>query len=169
MLSKIIRLNFIRSIYKVFSYLNTFIVDKVLSSIRFRALIKNSGKKSYCHYSVEIKYGDNITIGDYTRIGPNSTLGAMETIDIGSNVVISKEVFIETAGLDFKSDIFPYQHKGKKIVIHDNVWIGARAIILGGVQIGKNSIIGAGVVVSKSVPENSIVVGQQPRVMDIRH
>jgi len=149
--------------------MNAFIVDKVLSSIRFRALVKNSGKKSHCHYSVEIKYGENITIGDYTRIGSNSTLGAMETIHIGSHVVISKEVFIETAGLDFKSHTFPYKHKGKKIVIHDNVWIGARAMILGGVEIGKNSVIGAGVVVSKSVPENSVVVGQQPRIMDIRH
>ena len=52
---------------------------------------------------------------------------------------INKEVFTKTAGLDFKSDTFPYQQVGKMIVIHDNVWIGAGAIIIGGVEIGKKS------------------------------
>lgn len=166
MLAKIIRLGIVRIIYKFFSSINSFFCDRVLSSIKFRALVKNSGAKSYCHHSVEIKYGDNIVIGKNTRIGPGSTLGAMETIYIGSNVVISKDVFIETAGLDFKNHSIPYNHKAKKIIINDNVWIGARAIILGGVEIGENSIIGAGTVISKSIPKNSIVVGQQPEIRD---
>lgn len=165
MVSKLAKNGLIGFIYRSFSKIHRFFIDRFLSSIKFRSLIKKSGIKSYCHYSVEIKFGHNITIGDHTRIGPESTLGALETITIGSNVVVSKGVIIETAGLDFKSKSIPYSHKGRKIIIEDKVWIGARAIILGGVTIGENSIIGAGVVVSKDIPANSIAVGSQPRIM----
>ncbi len=40
----------------------------------------------------------------------------------------------------------------KKVVIEDNVWIGAN------VTIGKNTIIGSGSVVTKNIPENVIAV-----------
>lgn len=165
MIAKIARLRIINILFICLYKFNKFIVDRVLSSLKFRTLIKNSGIKSFCHFTVEIKFGENISIGDHTRIGPKSTLGALENIIIGSNVVVSKEVIIETAGLDFKSKTFPYKHKGKKITIEDNVWIGARAVILGGVTIGKNSIIGAGVVISKDVKADSVIVGNQPRVL----
>ncbi|PKB42614.1 maltose O-acetyltransferase [Cellulophaga sp. RHA19] len=168
MFSKLVKSKIIRTLYVFCSKIHSLFVDRVLSSLKFRALIKNSGEKCYCHYSVEIKYGQNISIGNNTRIGPNSTLGALGNIKIGSNVVVSKGVIIETAGLDFKSNSIPYKHKGKEITIGDNVWIGARAIILGGVHIGKDSIIGAGVVVSKTVPPNHILVGQQSRIIPKR-
>ena len=137
-----------------------------VSAIRFRALIKNAGSGCSCHYSVEIKYPEKITIGDSTRIGPNSTLGGYGGIKIGSNVVVSKNVLIESAGLDFKNNKVPYKHKAMPIVIEDEVWIGANAIILGGVTLGKGSIIGAGAVVSKSLPENTIVVQASTRKLE---
>ena len=46
-----------------------------------------------------------------------------------------------------------------KIVIEDNVWLGAGVIILPGVIIGENSIIAAGAVVTKNVEKNSIMGG----------
>ena len=45
------------------------------------------------------------------------------------------------------------------VVIGENVWIGARAIILKGVTIGDNAIVGAASVVTKPVPANSVVAG----------
>lgn len=45
------------------------------------------------------------------------------------------------------------------MVIEDNVFIGARCIILKGVTIGENSIVGAGSVVTKSIPANEIWAG----------
>ncbi|MPN39359.1 putative acetyltransferase [bioreactor metagenome] len=47
------------------------------------------------------------------------------------------------------------------IVIGDDVWIAAGAIILNGVSIGEGSIIGAGSVINKSVPPYTIVVGSK--------
>jgi acetyltransferase-like isoleucine patch superfamily enzyme len=130
--------------------------------MKLRAVIKDVGRKSSCHWTVEIKYGDNIKIGYHSSIGPYSCLGAKSPIAIGSYVRVSRGVIIETAGLDLTKPV-PYPHVSKEIVIEDGVWIASNAVILGGVTIGKNSIIGAGAVVSKNVPPNSIMVGQALR------
>lgn len=51
------------------------------------------------------------------------------------------------------------------IIVHDDVWIGAGAIILPGCTIGECSVIGAGAVVTKDVPPFSVVVGNPARVI----
>lgn len=144
------------------SIVNVF--NDLWSYLRVKALIKNSVRCSV-HYSVEIKYGENITIGDSTLIGKYSCLGAMSPITIGNHVRISRGVIIETAGLNL-SEQPPYQHNSKPIVIGDGVWIASNAIILGGVTIGENSIIGAGAVITKNIPSNSIVVGSKVRLLE---
>lgn len=55
----------------------------------------------------------------------------------------------------------------RPVVIGDDVWIAARAIILPGVTIGKGSIIGAGAVVTKDVPEYAVVGEILPELLDI--
>lgn len=50
------------------------------------------------------------------------------------------------------------------IIIRDNVFVGAGAIVLPGVTIGPNAIVAAGAVVTKDVPENSVVAGVPARV-----
>ena len=54
-------------------------------------------------------------------------------------------------------DHFDYQTS--KIVIDDNVFIGAKCILMGDIKIGKNVIIAAGSVVTKDVPPNSVYGG----------
>ena len=132
------------------------------SHLKMRSLIKSVGRKSFCHWTTEIKFGKNISIGYHTSIGPYSCIGAMSPVTIGSYVRISRGVVIETAGLNLLVPP-PYPHISKPIIIEDGVWIASNAIILGGVRIGANSIIGAGAVVTKNVEAGSIVVGQAAR------
>jgi maltose O-acetyltransferase len=138
------------------------VFSSFVSHIKLRALVKDVGRKSSCHWTVEHKYGENIKIGYHSSIGPYSCIGAKSKITIGSHVRISRGVIIETAGLDLSQPV-PYPHISKEIIIEDGVWIASNAIILGGVTIGANSIIGAGAVVSKDVKPNSIMVGQPLR------
>lgn len=51
-------------------------------------------------------------------------------------------------------------------IIEENVYIGAKAMILGKITIGKNSKIGAGAIVLKDVPPNSTVIGEQAHIME---
>lgn len=60
-------------------------------------------------------------------------------------------------------EILDIQNWGVKI--HDNVFIGARSIILPGVEIGENSIIGAGSVIVKDVPDNVVVAGNPAQIL----
>jgi acetyltransferase-like isoleucine patch superfamily enzyme len=55
------------------------------------------------------------------------------------------------------------------MVIEDDVWIGAGAIILPGVRIGRHSVIAAGSVVTKSVDAYSVYAGNPARkIKEIR-
>jgi acetyltransferase-like isoleucine patch superfamily enzyme len=45
------------------------------------------------------------------------------------------------------------------VIIEDDVWIGANAVVLPGVTIGKHSVVAAVAVVTKDVEEGSLVAG----------
>lgn len=51
------------------------------------------------------------------------------------------------------------------IVIGNDVYIGIRSIILPGVTIGNRCVIGAGAVVTRSIPDNCVVVGVPARII----
>lgn len=105
-----------------------------------------------------------LTIGENVGMS-QAALICHKSITIGNNVKIGGGVCIydtDFHSLDpeircSKEDI---KHRAEKpVTICDNVFIGAKSIILKGVTIGENSIIGAGSVVTKSVPANEIWAG----------
>ncbi len=55
--------------------------------------------------------------------------------------------------------------KSSRPTIGDNVSLGANVVIIGDIVIGDNVIVGAGSVVTKSVPNNSVVVGNPARLL----
>lgn len=88
-------------------------------------------------------------------------------VTLGDNVYISVDAtFVCHDGgvLPFRKDT-PDLDLAAPIIVHDNVFIGMKAIILKGVEIGENSIVGAGAVVTKSVPPNSIVGGNPAKLI----
>ena len=68
-----------------------------------------------------------------------------------------------------KGRIFGSGHEKKKVVIGDDVWIGANAVILPGVTIGEGSVIAAGSIVNKDVEPFSIVGGVPAKVIKMRN
>lgn len=52
-----------------------------------------------------------------------------------------------------------------ELILGNDVYVGANAVILGPVKIGNNVKIGAGAVVTKSIPDNVIVGGVPERVI----
>ena len=71
--------------------------------------------------------------------------------------MMGREVLIFTTNHRTSSTEIPMIYQGCKptvpVVIGDDVWIGALAIIFPGVKVDPGSIIGAGAVVSKDVPQ----------------
>lgn len=85
-------------------------------------------------------------------------------IEIGNNCTISSGVQILAATYDVDSFLLDRQkkHISKPIVIGDNVWVCAGAIICPGVQICGDAIIAAGAVVTKDILEKNVIVAGNP-------
>ena len=67
-------------------------------------------------------------------------------------------------------DALPYgsEYVLRPVVVEDNVWLGARVIVLGGVRIGEGAIVQAGSCVVEDVPPCSLVGGHPARVFGQR-
>jgi acetyltransferase-like isoleucine patch superfamily enzyme len=81
-------------------------------------------------------------------------------IEIGEDCRIGPHTLIYDSDFhELSPDRRDEQGSSAPVVIGDNVWIGARVMILKGVSIGKDAVIAAGSVVTKDVPQGSIVAG----------
>lgn len=84
-------------------------------------------------------------------------------IEIGDNVTLGNRVQL-LAHDDAAEQWLGYRKVGR-IVIGDNVFIGAGSTVLPSVTIGENSIIGAGSLVNKSIPANCVAAGVPAKVV----
>lgn len=126
----------------------------------------------------------NSCFGDYTYIGLNTrilntTIGKF--CSIGPDVIISpgkhpSHTFVSTHPSFYSvnrqgQDIFcdkNYFDESAPVRIGNDVWIGARVIIVDGVNIGDGAIIASGAIVTKDVPPYAIVAGIPAKVLKYR-
>ena len=86
--------------------------------------------------------------------------------------MIAPEVMILNFGhLTTRTDE-PMIHQGIRIypqtIIEDDVWVGARTIVMPGIRLGQGSIIAAGSVVTKDVAPYSVVGGNPAKFIKSR-
>jgi acetyltransferase-like isoleucine patch superfamily enzyme len=111
--------------------------------------------------------GSKIIIGDDVGIS-GSTISADTVITIGNRVLIGTGCIIsDTDAHPIKAEdrTDPTKTLSKPIIIDDDVFIGARSIILKGVKVGKGSVVGAGSVVTKDVSPFCIVAGNPAKIV----
>lgn len=133
---------------KLLRFLNNIKISK-------NVIIKSNAQICSCNKSAKIHIGQNTTIGYHTFIYSS------EEILIGRDCMIAPFVYIvdSSHGTKPNSTMNTQPNKTSPIIIEDDVWIGAKSIILPGVKIGKGSIIAAGSVVNSNVPEYSLYGG----------
>lgn len=126
--------------------------------------------------NVNIEKGANFGTGTGISIGNNSGLGInckiRGPLEIGNDVMMGPEVMIFTSNHEISRTDIPMNVQGftspRKVIIGNDVWIGARCIILPGVNIGDGAILAAGAVVAKDVPPFAIVGGVPAKVLKYR-
>ncbi len=111
---------------------------------------------------VQIDFPKQIAFGRNVFINHSFTAMSIGGIDIGDNVQIGPHVTVVTDNHDLKDR---YVLKCRRVVIGNNVWIGAGASIMPGVRVGDNAVIAGGAVVTKDVPADTVVGGNPARVI----
>lgn len=112
---------------------------------------------------------DRIEIGARVVIRPQTIIMANEIarIVIGDDVLIGSGVHFYAANHSFARTDITIAEQGHElaedIVVENDVWIGAGAIILPGVRIGRHSVVAGGSVVTRSVPPYSVYGGVPAR------
>ena len=124
---------------------------------------RKSVVESYC--CINNAVGD-VTIGDYTRIGIHCTV--IGPVCIGNHVNLAQGITVTALNHNFADSSRKIDEQGistQPVVIGDDVWIGANAVILPGVTIGRHVVVAAGAVVTKDVPDYSLVAGVPAKVI----
>jgi maltose O-acetyltransferase len=108
--------------------------------------------------------GGVLTIGDGTYINYGTNISATERVSIGSNCDIGQYSIIMD---NDQHDIDDHSRMGQAapVTIEDDVWLGARVIVLRGTTIGRGSVIGANSVVKGKIPPYSLAAGSPARVI----
>ena len=113
---------------------------------------------------ISIKEPRTVLIGDDVRFDDIYP----ELISIGKNTRITAGAAILSHFLDTKfasTEHKPFQFLNGEVVIGDNVFIGANAVICKPLTIGRNAIVAAGAIVTKDGPAYAIVAGVPARII----
>lgn len=108
----------------------------------------------------------DVMIGDHTRIGLHNTI--IGPVTIGNHVNLAQGITVTALNHNFADTEKRIDEQGvstKPVVIEDDIWIGANAVILPGVSIGRHSVVAAGSVVTKDVPPHSLVAGIPAKII----
>ena len=108
----------------------------------------------------------DVMIGDHTRIGLHNTI--IGPVLIGNHVNLAQGITVTALNHIFENSEKRIDEQGvstSAVVIEDDIWIGANAVVLPGVTIGHHSVVAAGAVVTKDVPPHSLVAGVPAKVI----
>lgn len=113
--------------------------------------------------------GSDVHIGSRCQINSGCRL---TRVVIGNSVMIGPDVVV-IGKLHATDDLtVPMVEQGsferRPTEIEDDVWIGARAILMPGVRVGTGAIVGAGAVVTRDVDERTVVGGVPARFLKRR-
>lgn len=140
---------------RIFLYSFLFPIGKnnvILGGFNLRGPTKLSiGGGCFININCFVQASGGVSIGNHVQIGPNVTIISEE------HIFRDKSRLIKAQG-----------HEYKPIVIEDDVWVGANAIILAGVTLHTGSVIRAGSVVTKDVDAYSIAVGAPAKIVGRR-
>ena len=108
----------------------------------------------------------DVIIGDHTRVGLHNTI--IGPVTIGHHVNLAQGITVTALNHNFSDAGKRIDEQGittDHVVIEDDIWIGANAVILPGVKIGNHSVVAAGAVVTKDVPPHTLVAGVPAKVI----
>jgi len=108
----------------------------------------------------------NVCIGKDTLIGIGNVI--IGPINIGNNVIFAQNIVASGLNHEYRNIRIPISKQNvlvAEIIVEDDCWIAANAVITAWIKIGKHSVVAAGAVVTKNVPSYSVAAGNPARVI----
>ena len=172
----------VKDFFDNYKFLNKWSSFKYEQSADLQAKRRVAYKKQYglgenCFIGYGVIFHKHHYVDSKMKTGKNCLIAEQTNIDytggivIGNKVSISEGVKILTHNhvLDFSG---VNEDKGcilTPLVVHDRVWIGAKAIIMPGVtEIGRGAMIASNSYVHKKVPPYAIVMGNPAKIVGFR-
>lgn len=129
------------------------------------------GDRAVLRRDVTIGGDGELFVGSGTAVNEGVIITATQSVQIGANCMIGPRAYILDVDHQYERRDMPISKQGYRnqpVVIGDDVWIGAQAIILKGVKIGDSAIIAANSVVTTDVQSYSIVGGSPAKLLKMR-
>ena len=136
-----------------------------------KTLAKSTGDNVAVFTDAYLKNVQNIEIGSNVSFQPMSFIDGFGGIKIGNDVSFAEGASVFSMTHIYSDPDVPIKDQGMRplpVVIEDNVWIGAKATILGGITLASGTIVAAGAVVTKSTERNTTVAGVPASVINVR-
>lgn len=128
--------------------------------------LKKCGKKFRVAQGVLINCKENMEVGDNVYIAHDSWINAAGGIIFGDNVIISPKVVIATTKHAYENGTVMLKNGGiAPVVIKSGTWITSNVTITMGVTIGKGCIVAANSAVSKNIDDYKLVGGVPAKII----
>lgn len=105
-----------------------------------------------------------LTLGDGAAVNDGARIECMCAIRIGERVGIAFDAVIIDSDFHAIHDR-RMRPPGKPVVIEDDAWVAANAMIFPGVTVGEGAVVAGGAVVRHDVPPFTLVAGNPARVL----
>ncbi len=122
--------------------------------------------RPFVHQRARVQIPWLLTLRDRACLGDGAMAYNLGPIEIGARATVAQEAYLCAGTHDFTDLNLPLQTA--PIVVGEDAFIGARALVLPGVTVGARAVVGAGSVVTRDVPPATVVAGNPARVLGRR-
>lgn len=146
-------------------------VGLVVRYALLKTLAKSVGENVSVQPGVYLLNPQGLTVGDNVSIHPMCYLECWGGIDIGNDVSIAHGASLISVNHGFAAADLPIKEQPLEplpITVEENVWIGAKASVLGGVTVKTGTVVAAGAVVTRDTKTDSVVAGVPARLLKMR-
>jgi maltose O-acetyltransferase len=143
----------------------------LIRKLLFSPLLKSSGKGLLTAPGVKFLHAYNIEIGDRCSLSYGTMLNGRGGLRIGDDFTTGPDVIVLTVEHFYQDRDLKILEQGEyesPVRIGNDVWCGARAVILPGITIADGTVVAAGAVVTKDTEPYSVVAGVPAKVINHR-
>ncbi len=143
----------------------------LLRTLVAKLLFKQTAGMTYIQPNVVFVHTNRLRVGKSFCVNSGTYINAIGGIRVGDHVLLGPNVTV-SSGMHPIEGRFPSISSRpsipKPIVIENDVWIGANAVIMPGVTLAEGTVVGANSVVTKDTEPYSVVVGSPARKIRTR-